>query len=122
MRYKFLNVNPLGKLELDCVCRAISFALDIPYELTQKKLCLIGELFDCESLCVCCYKYLLDNVFNLDRIEEFQGLTINEFAERCNKGTFIIRVDGHLSCVKNGTIYDTWNCGEEIVDIIWEVN
>lgn len=30
----------------------------------------------CEELCVCCYKHLLDSVYNLNRYESFQGMTI----------------------------------------------
>jgi hypothetical protein len=121
VRYKFLNVNPLGKLELDCVCRAISFALQISYEEIEHKLNIVGDLFDCESLCVCCYKYLLDNVFQLQRVEEFRGMTVGEFAKMCPIGTYIVRVDGHLTSVHSGTIFDTWDCGKEIVDLIWKV-
>ena len=37
-RYQFLNVNPLGEIEEDCVCRAISLALDKDYYKIQEKL------------------------------------------------------------------------------------
>ena len=121
-RYKFLNINPLGKREEDCVCRAISLALDEDYYVIQKKLQLIGELFECEFLCECCYKHLLDSVYDLERNEEFKGLTINEFAESHESGTYIIRIDGHLTCLMDGIIYDLWNCTDKIVDIVWEVN
>ena len=121
MRFKFLNLQPLGHLEEDCVCRAISFALQMPYEKTQYKLYLISELFECEELCVCCYKHLLDNIFNLERVESFQGLSIEEFISLNNKGTFIIRVDGHLTACRDGVLMDTWDCRDEIVDIVWKV-
>ena len=35
-RYKFLNLNPLGELEEDCVCRAISLALNEDYYVIQE--------------------------------------------------------------------------------------
>lgn len=120
-RYKFINANPLGKLEEDCVCRAISLALNIDYNIINHKLHLIGELYDCEFLCKSCYGCLLDNVFSLDRIESFNGIPISEFVEMAPKGTFIIRVEGHLTCVIDNQIYDTWDCGNELIDTIWEV-
>ena len=43
-RYKFLNINPLGKKEQDCVCRAISLALNENYYTIKRKLELVGEL------------------------------------------------------------------------------
>ncbi len=120
-RYDFYNVNPLGKIEEDCVCRAISGALEEDYYVIENKLQLVGDLFDCEKLCVCCYKFLLDEVFGLNRIEEFSGLTISEFAQLNPIGTFIIRTDGHLTHIKNGVCRDTWNCTNMIVRIVWVV-
>ena len=105
-RYEFLNINPLGEIEEDCVCRAISLALQEDYYVIQNKLNLVGNLFDCSSLCVCCYKFLLDNVYNLDRIEEYQNYTIEEFAKSNPFGTFIIRIEGHLTCLIDNTCYD----------------
>ena len=120
-RYQFLNVNPLGEIEEDCVCRAISLALDEDYYKIQEKLYLVAKLFECESLCVCCYKYLLDNVYDLKRIEEVKGMTVEEFANHFPIGVFIVRVEGHLTCVIDNNIMDIWNCKDEIVDLVWKV-
>lgn len=121
MHYQFLNLQPLGKIEEDCVCRAISCALNENYYKIQDKLHLIADLFECEELCVCCYKYLLDTVYNFKRYESFQGYTIEEFIDMNPQGTYIIRVDGHLTCCCDGNLYDTWDCRNEIVDIVWQV-
>ena len=121
MIYKFKNVNPLGKRELDCVTRAISLALNKDYYDVKNDLCLVAQLFKCEKLCVCCYKYLLDYVYGLQRIEEVQGLTIYDFAHLYHEGTYIVRVKGHLSCVIDGYCYDTWDCTSEVIDIVWQV-
>lgn len=120
-RYQFLNVNPLGKIEEDCVCRAISLALDEDYYKIQEKLYLVAKLFECESLCICCYKYLLDDVYDLKRIEEVRGMTIEEFANYFPIGIFIVRVEGHLTCVIDNHIMDIWDCRDKIVDLVWEV-
>lgn len=120
-RYEFLNVNPLGIREEDCVCRAIKTALNEDYYTIKNKLELVGELFECEALCVCCYKFLLDNVYDLKRVEEVEGMTVGEFAELFPKGTYIVRVDGHLTTVIDGKCYDIWDCTEEIVHLVWIV-
>ena len=122
MKYQFLNLQPLGKREKDCVCRAISFGVSQNYYKIQKQLHLIAELFDCEELCVCCYKHLLDSVYGLKRIESYQGYTIEEFINENPIGTFIIRVDGHLTACQDGILYDIWNCKDELVDIVWQVD
>lgn len=121
MAWKFLNLQPLGKLEEDCVTRAISLATGQDYKTIQDQLFLISELFECEKLCVCCYKHLLDYVYNFERIEAVQGMTIEEFLEEFNTGIFIIRVDGHLTCGIDGNIIDTWDSTNKIVDIVWFV-
>lgn len=121
MVWKFLNLQPLGKLEEDCVTRAISLATGQDYKTIQEQLFLISELFECEKLCVCCYKHLLDYVYNFERIEAVQGMTIEEFLEQFDTGIFIIRVDGHLTCAIDGNIIDTWDCTNKIVDIVWFV-
>ena len=120
-RYQFLNVNPLGEIEEDCVCRAISLALDEDYYKIQEKLYLVAKLFECQYLCICCYKYLLDNVYDLKRIEEVKGMTVEEFANYFPIGIFIVRVEGHLTCVIDNNIMDIWDCRDKIVDLVWEV-
>ena len=78
-------------------------------------------MFECEFLCVCCYKYLLDEVYDLQRIEEVKGITIEQFANMFPTGTYIIRVEGHCTCVIDNNILDIWDCRNELVDIAWEV-
>lgn len=120
-RYKFLNLNPLGNLEEDCVCRAISLALNEDYYKIKKKLCLVAELFECEMLCVCCYKYLLDEVYGLERLEEFDGLSIDEFSSHCPEGVYLIRVDNHLTCMVDSTVLDIWDCTDKEIRLVWKV-
>jgi hypothetical protein len=120
-RYQFLNLNPLNKIEEDCVCRAISLALEEDYYIILDKLYLVAELFECEQLCVCCYRFLLDNIYDLKRIEDCKGIKIKNFAKMNPRGTFLIRIDGHLTCLIDGVIYDLWDCNEEIIDLIWEI-
>lgn len=120
-RYKFYNINPLGKIEEDCVIRAISLALNEDYDVILHKLYLIGELYDCEFLCKSCYGCLLDNVYELDRIESFNGMMIDDFLNICDDGTYLVRVSGHLTCIIDKCIYDLWDCKNEIIDTIWKI-
>lgn len=121
MKYKYKNLEPLGRHLKDCVCRAISNATDEKYENIERKLYLIGELYDCEKLCVACYYNLLENYYNFERVPNVRGMTIREFADTHPNGIYIIRVNGHLTSVRNGILEDIWNCQNEVVDIVWEV-
>ena len=119
--YTYLNVQPLGIEEEDCVCRAITLALDEEYYQIQNKLYLIADLLECEMLCVCCYQHLLDDVYKLKRVEGYKGCCIKHFVEDHPHGIYIIRIDGHLTCCYEGCVFDIWDCTNKIIDIIWEV-
>lgn len=118
--YKFYNINPLGNIEQDCVCRAISLATEIPYKKIEKKLELIGKIFECEALCVCCYHHLLEKVFGLKQ-KFANAKTVREISKEFSNKRLLIRIDGHLTCSLYGTIYDIWDCSKEKADIFWIV-
>lgn len=122
MQWEFFNLQPLGNLEEDCVNRAISLATGRDYYEINHQLKLVSQLFQCPELCVCCYKHLLDYVYGFKRIEAVQGMKVKDFLRRFYKGTYLIRVEGHLTCGIDGVIYDTWDCGNAIVDIVWLVS
>lgn len=119
--YKFYNANPLGEIEQDCVCRAISTCLDMPYKSIEQKLELIGEVFECDELCVCCYHHLLEKVFGLKQ-KFANGKTVGEVAQEFKNNRVIIRIDGHLTCSLYGIVYDIWDCTDEKADIFWIVS
>lgn len=119
--YHFYNANPLGEIEGDCVCRAISYATGIPYREVENKLYLISKLFECDMLCVCCYYHLLEKVFGLTR-KYANGRTIGELAQDYSDNTLLIRTEGHLTMSRYGTVYDIWDCTDEIADIFWIVD
>ena len=118
--YKFYNANPLGEFEQDCVCRAISTATKIDYKRIEHKLQLIGDLFECDKLCVCCYHHLLEAVFGL-KSKRANGKTVREVAKDYPNDTLIIRIEGHLTMSDCGTVYDIWDCTQEKADIFWVV-
>lgn len=120
--FEYLNLNPLSREEEDCVCRAILLATEEKsYEKVLEKLNLIADLYECDTLCCCCYKHLLDDYYKLPRMKISKPITIKEFLKAHRKGTYLIRVDGHLTCAINGKIYDLWDCTYEIIDIVWKV-
>lgn len=118
--FKYLNVNPLSIEEEDCVTRAISLASGYSYADIQDKLYYMARLFDCEELCVCCYKHLLDDIFEYPRVKS-KGRTVGELCEDYPDCILLVRIDGHLTCVVHGVIRDLWDCSDKIADIIWKV-
>ena len=121
-KFRYWNENPLGKEVSDCVTRAIKLASGLPYSTIRKKLFHTKELLDCESpYCSSCYGFLVQEVLggvptNCD------GMTIGEFADRHPKGTYLIRIEGHLLCISNNIIYDLWDNRHRYCDLAWKMH
>lgn len=62
--------------------------------------------------------YLRKHGYRRNLAEE--DTTVNSFADRNPEGTYILALSGHVVCVQDGTIYDTWDSGNEIVLYFWE--
>lgn len=118
--YIYHNVSPNGQRRNDCVVRALSLGLDLDYFDVEDLLIEIGDYYECEELCVCCYKYLLENIIGL---KPYNGnnRTVDEIVEENPDCILIIRVEGHLTCAIRGAIYDIFDCGDMIVDRYWIV-
>lgn len=106
--------------EEDCVTRAIALASGYSYAEIQDKLYYVSRLLDCDKLCVCCYQYLLDNVFGYERLPS-HNMTVEQVSDKYKDNVLLIRIDGHLTCSVFGVIRDLWDCGESISDIVWLV-
>lgn len=119
--YIYYNRRPDGQHLQDCVCRAISTATGLDYNVVEKLLNLTAEMYNCETLCVCCYHNLLDDLFDFPCYFCKNGETVNDLSKKYPNNKVIIRVQGHLTCSIYGKIPDIWNCSEEIVDCYWIV-
>lgn len=121
-RYVFYNNNPNGDREEDCVCRAITLATGLPYQEIQEKLYLTGKLLGCEKLCICCYRHLIENVFKFVQVDG-DNLYVGEFADKHPTGIYLVRMNGHISVIIDGTVYDIWDCryADPITDV-WLVS
>ncbi len=120
MDYIYYNNNMLGIEESDCVTRAISLASGYSYAAIQDKLYYISKLYDCSELDVCCYQHLLNDVFQYPQVYCY-GMTVEEFAEENPIGVYILRMNGHASCLVNGVLHDIWNCEDLELTHVWQV-
>lgn len=119
--YNYLNLNPLNEHDIDCVCRAISLATEEDYSTIERQLYGTSLIYGCDELCVCCYHHLLEKFYGYKRVKGYKGCSIEEFLYYNPIGTYIIRVNQHLTTVIDGQLYDIWDCSQEIVDIVWQV-
>lgn len=114
------NENPNGYKIPDCVIRAISLALDIPYYDVVRLLHLNAEEFQCDELCKVCYEKLLDYDFELPHYVG-NGKTAKEIAEDFPNDILLLRMEGHLTCSMYGDIFDLFDCSDEIITDFWIV-
>jgi hypothetical protein len=119
--FVYYNVNPLKIEEEDCVCRAITLASELPYSTVYKLLELSAEHNDCEKLCVNCYEHLLTEVLGYTIKFPKYSATIEEIVNTYPHNTLLLRINYHLTCAVNNTIYDLWDCRDRLVDMFWVV-
>lgn len=121
-RFQYLNVEPMGIKKNDCVTRAITFASGLSYPTVRKKLFHTSRLLDCESTyCPTCYGFLIQEVLG-GVPKNCDGMTVGEFADNNPNGTYLVRIEGHLTCIKApATVFDTWDCRSKMCSLAWRV-
>lgn len=116
--YAHLNENPAGRNVGDCTVRALSKALDQGWYETYLGLCIEGALrSDMPSANATWGAYLRRNGFIRELAPE--DVTVAEFARTHPRGTYILALSGHVVCVIDGVLYDTWDSSNEIVLYYW---
>ena len=116
--YKYYNENPLNIYEDDCVIRAISCATgkswDYVYDYLSDIAQYEGTLLDKKKFVV----NYLDR--NYERINGIKG-TVGYASGLFPNNTILITMRGHITCSKNGIIYDTFDCRDRELEYIWLV-
>lgn len=118
--FRYWNENPSGKRRNDCVTRAITLASGLPYSVVRKKLFLSAQLMDCPKLCVTCYSFLIQNVLG-GIPKNCEGMTVEEFADNNPRGTYLVRMNEHISTIIDNCIYDTFDCRRHFLTNAWVV-
>ena len=117
----YLNVSPdKSKHKNDCVTRAISLASGLPYSKVRKKLYHTAQLLDCEKLCHKCYSHLIEKVlYGIPK--NCDDMTVNDFADIHPQGTYLLRMNGHITTLIDYTVFDIFDCREYFITNAWEI-
>ena len=125
--YEYLNLNPKGKKTCDCVIRALSLATGKSYEQVYREIFEIslktGYMLNEKRVED---KFLEQNGFiKIKQPKKFDGTkyTIGELDwALTNSGrgeslgeAVIVRCAHHLTCVKDGVLYETWDCRRKCI-------
>lgn len=122
--FKEHNAHPKGIKTTDCVVRAISTAFNQDYlecrrELNQAKRELgYSSYKDTKFL----YDYLKDNPRLIFKpVKGEPRIKGSDFTELHPKGTYILKMAGHITACIDGVILDTWDCTYRSVYTAWEI-
>lgn len=120
--YSYYNENPKGRNVGDCTVRAISKATGRDWADTYLALCVQGFI-DCDmpSSNAVWGNYLRQLGYRRNIVPDTcpDCYTVKDFVEERPNGTYILALSGHVVCVKDGTIWDSWNCENEPVLYYW---
>lgn len=116
--YKYYNANALGNNVNDCVVRAISNAEGKTWDRTYDELSDIAQK---EGI-------ILDDVNFVERYLDKRykrachySKTVGEFAKEHPNGTYLVTMEGHITSIINGNIYDTFDCSNRRMWCAWYV-
>lgn len=122
--FHFFNANPKGKNASDCVVRALCVALEQDYQTTARELleCGLEIGYACnEDKTINEYlarkgwiRYKKPTMPN-NKAMRVSGLVLRE-----RKGTVVVKVGAHhISLIKDGVIWDTWDCSKKVAQQYW---
>lgn len=120
--YVYFNNNPWKRSVNDCVIRAISLAENKSWDKVYDELSILAKD---EAI-------LLDDITFVDNYLDKkykricykckgERITIKEFIKENRRGTYLITMQGHITCVINGILFDTWNCSNKRIWSVWRV-
>ena len=116
--YKFYNANARGNFVNDCTIRAISLAEGKTWDETYMELSDIaqknGIILDDVNFIEPLLDYRYERVCYRDKY-------VGDFVEQNPEGTYLITMKGHITCVIDGVLYDTFDCRDRVMWCAWEV-
>lgn len=115
----YLNVEPNEEKLQDCVIRAMSLALAVPYDDIVEMLYNNGIENECGEICMPCYSKLLDKLGY--KMRSGNEIKVGGLASRYRTSVLLIRIEGHLTCAIDGNVYDIWDCRDKEVDCYWVI-
>lgn len=130
--FRYHNVNPKNKITTDCVYRAISNAMVLPYEQVAREMTELQiktgwdtaekRLIDKYILSKGWYRHPQPKKPDNSKYtgKEFVEYMLNLNKHKFNAGNIIMNIGSeHLSCVIDGKIEDIWNCSNNCVGTWW---
>lgn len=116
--FQYYNAEPSGERLQDCVIRAISLALQTPYDRIVELLNMNGEFYSCDEISLYCYEKLLENLGF--KKQDANNRKVSDIAQLGS--VVLIRIPGHLTCSIDGVVFDIWDCSDKQADCYWIID
>lgn len=123
MAYVFFNPNPKNQIVGDCAVRAVSKALGKEWEDAYIGLCSEGLLYaDMPSANYVWGMYLRKHGFTQKLVPSIcpQCTSVARFADDHPSGRYVLACQSHVVTVIDGSYYDSWDSGDEVVLYYYE--
>lgn len=118
-----INPNPQGLNVGDCVVRAICLATGKAWADVFMGIAAEGyRLCDMPSANRVWGSYLMANGYERHGLPESCPVCYNvkDFAKDHPKGCFILALDGHVVCIRDGDWLDTWDSADRSPLFYWQ--
>lgn len=116
--YKYYNANSKGNFVNDCVVRAISVAEGKTWDDTYEKL---SDLAQEEGILLDDVNFVEDYLDKRYKRQCHYSKTVGEFLEEHPKGTYLVTMEGHITVIIDGTLYDIFDCRNRRMWCVWTV-
>lgn len=118
MVFVYYNANPRGNNIGDCVARCLSILTNKSWRRVYDELSDlagdVGLMFDDVSF----VEDYLDNRYSR---ECHYSKKVGEFAKEHPYGKYAVTMDGHITAIIDGIIYDTFDPSNRIMRCAWKV-
>lgn len=104
--FHYLNANPLHRRVDDCTVRAIAVATNRSWDSVFEELSQYAQM---QGIMPNSTSYIDEYLYkNFDKINIPNKITVEQFTYLYPYGTYLLTMNGHITCCVDGCIYDTF--------------
>ena len=116
--YRYYNANPYKRHIDDCVIRSISLLTGKTWDETYDEL---SDMASDDRLMFDSVEFVEDYLDDRYRRECHYSKTVGEFANEYPSGKYAVTMNGHITAIINGIIYDTFDPSRRIMRCAWRI-
>lgn len=120
--YQYYNNNPFGRHVNDCSVRAIALATQSSWDETYRVLSNYARR---QGITFSEVEFI--NEYLSERFERYcqnpsnKSITVRDFANLQLSGRWLVTMSGHITCIIDGVIYDTFDPSDRYIWCIYKI-